>query len=183
MAGAVDGVPTVEFEVGAQCSPHSRISGPTRFMVKFAYLSKAEGVNVTSFITTELGGGPENIDVLWTGFDIPSKGYVSSIFPGADVKGEFFCQQKEAVKRLQFSYYPSANLKIGLSRNGSPTTEEIDMIDSPKHRSVLDIYPASSETPTYEVGRGTNSPYWIQISLPIHAPPSLETTIQYGFLQ
>lgn len=169
-----------EWSVTARCDPHSLVSGPQNLQFQILFItSPTASPQVSGWMMADAPANTLTSPVRheW-GKPLPE--WVSVIFPGPLITGNFYCQQEWADKQLHLSYTRQPQIRLGLSRDGQVTSDELDPINSPM-RNTLTVG-RSPENPTvYQAGGPGNAPYWIQLSIPIRAQPSASSSVHYQF--
>lgn len=166
---------TLDFDVVAQCLPHSAINHPEAMRLRFANTSTRQGTVLDAFLSVD--GAPE----LGTGmhrWDFPDEGWLSVLFEGPTVESELYCQDTTARKGLELSYYPQEKTRIFLARAAEFSQEELAGMDDAS-ATVLEMNAEGPHGNRYRAGQGSSTPYWLQFSVPVHSQGSVETAIRY----
>lgn len=169
---------SVEWEMSAQCLPHSDLEVPQRMSVRYSYLPSVDAAaQVQAFLSVD--GSPE---VASTGYRwaIPSPDWISVIFRGPSARAHLYCQENRSDKLLSLSYSHKETLRIFLSRAGDISQEELNPLDQ-FSRSSLQVPAQGNEHSEYSAGEGTSLPYWLQFSTPVNFFSAGETVVKYHF--
>ncbi len=167
----------MEWEVSAQCLPHSDLEVPQRAHIRYAYLPSMDAAaQVQAFLSVD--GAPEVALTRYAWGD-PSPGWISILFKGPAVRAHSYCQENQNDKLLSLSYSRKENLQVFLSRAGEVSREELNPLDQ-FQRSTLHVPAQGSEHSEYSAGEGTSLPYWLQFSTPINFFSKEETVIKYN---
>lgn len=166
-----------EWEVSAQCLSHSETSGPQGMQVRYMYQTHASGAQLQGFLTVD---GGLNLPSSREGWDTPNQGWVSVLFKGPPIQSKLYCQDVLGPKTLHLSYYPHQGSKIYFSPQEMFSNQELDFVDGGAPKSHMTLWPGGEAQNEYLAGAGTPNPYWLQFSVPIHSPHSIETAIRYS---
>lgn len=174
-AGALE---TLEFDASADCYPEADVNGPEALSVLFRpTTSRIEAAGFTASLSVSGELIQEAAGHRW---DFPEEGWHSVFFEGPTITARFFCQESAPTKNLYISYQPEQDVKISLSQNQSLATSELDSMYSNVKKSLVTVIPNGNDA-FYSAGRGTQSPYWLTFSAPVHSSHDINTTVKYEF--
>lgn len=168
-----------EFSVWARCDPHSQVSVPQQIWVQVTFGSSSTSPTAIATMSSFGSRGLESRSTtpLW---GTPQKGWVAFVFEGPPIEGNYYCQTDWGNKRAHLSYVTHPKIKMYLSLDGQPTTQEMDPALQGS-RSILSIPPTPGST-TYQAGAGSAAPYWLEVAIPVYDSPSTSTTMYNEFL-
>lgn len=166
----------IEWEVSALCRPHAEVIHPSVLSVRFMPVSTVSGVSLNASLSID--GADERIS-LDNRFGLPRKGWISSRFEGPPVKARYFCQESPPAKNLRLSYMPRSDMQVSLNRDNSWGMTELDRIDNPSPKTVIEVKQSAKGSESYMAGRGSAQPYWLTFSMPVHSNAVFRTTLRY----
>ena len=56
---------------------------------------------------------------------------------------------------------------------------ELDRIDNPLQKTVIEVKQSAKGSESYMAGRGSGQPYWLTFSMPVHSNAVFSTTLRY----
>lgn len=168
----------LDFDVSANCSPHVDIESYDALTIRFVSKSLREGPQMTAFLYAPQFPTESSLNQKW---DFPLKQWHSVLFEGLPVTARFYCQESEETKDLHLSYYKDQEVKISLSQEATLSSRELDAINMAGKRSFIAVHADSSKKEVYTAGKGTEHPYWLTFSIPVHSPHEIKTQLQYEF--
>lgn len=166
---------TLDFDVVAQCLPHSSMKHPKAMRLRFANTSTRQGAVFGAFLSID--DAPE-LTASTNRWDFPDERWLSVLFEGPTVESELYCQTPDSRKALELSYYPHEKTRIFLARTAEFSHEELAGIDDASG-TVLEMSAEGPYGNRYRAGQGSANPYWLQFSVPVHSQGSVETSIRY----
>lgn len=168
----------LEFDVSADCNPHVDIDGPEFIAVLFFPVTSRSGVGQLSATLFSQGNDPQASTAQ--SWDFPQQGWHSVLFPGPPVQARFFCQNALPTRNLAVTYDRSSDAKISLSQTPTISTRELEQTGLVS-TAILSVPHDDEQTTFHSAGEGTNTPYWLTFSLPVHSKHNIETTVKYTF--
>lgn len=168
----------LEFDVSAECSPHSDVDGPETLAVLFIPATSRDAPQLTATLTLPRLPLQTDLDHRW---GYPERGWHSVLFAGPPVQARFFCQVAVENKTMRVSYYPETDVKIAFGLQPSLSNNEIDTVNLPTNKSQMDVKSENGKTSVFSAGLNSVNPYYLTFSVPVHAPHDIKTTAQYEF--
>jgi len=127
------------------------------------------------------GDYTEQYTAIKNQISFPIEGYISSIFDGPPITGEFFCQESGRAKRLNLAYEHYGKFKIYLSRDGDFTKDELNSFADVLPSNYVDVLPTGEFLNIYPAGKGVLDHYWLQMSIPVKAAMLGSSLVRYTF--
>lgn len=171
-------VADLEWDVSAECAPHTDVQGPQSMSVLFVPTASRDGIGSVS--ATLYPSGMSSESAIGQAWDFPQHGWHSVLFQGPPVTARFFCQDSQPKRNLAISYDRSTQVSIAASQTEKLSRQELSPISSILPKNTLSIL-ADPDNPFYSAGAGTNNPYWLTISVPVHSAHEISTTVKYEF--
>ena len=138
-------------------------------MVDFSFATSPYGPPKINSVLATLGGVmEERLEPVESQFEIPEGGWVSSLFAGPQVEGQFYCQNLSSHRQLLVTYYPKSDLKVFLAYSPSFSNRELSAHPVEGAGTALTLQPSSALENKYQAGSNTVNPYWLQVSIPIN---------------
>lgn len=170
----------IDFDVTAQCLPHSEIQAPQTLQVRFYYQTHRDQLpTLMSSLTVD---GILNLSAQIIQWDSPQPSWVSTSFPGPPVKATLYCDDASGPKQIHLSYEKKRNLEILLSLNENPSSaKEIDDLNRMTSQSTLTVQPQGDFHNEYYLGSGSPNGYGLHFAIPIHSSHEIQTQIRFNF--
>lgn len=159
----------MDFEVSAQCLPHSEINIPSFLQMQYGFVGDAQGSVVHSLLRT----GSEDIPHMAFRFGTPQRGWVSMIFPGPAVQANLYCQSSSSTQSFYLSGDRFSRMKLYLSRDGGFSEEELASTQMTQ-KTELRVTASGESQNQFRFGHNMENPYWLQFAVPVHEPVSLQ---------
>ena len=165
---------SLDFEIAANCLPHSEVSLPAFLNLQYGFVGKVQGSSVEASLRA--GGDPYELTEFR--FGLPENGWVSMIFPGPVLQTKLYCQNLASTQPFYVSGDRFSKMKIYLSRDGHFSDEEL-ALNQNVQKSVLKAVGDGKYKNEFRLGRDTPNPYWLQFALPMTDALSIQGQLNF----
>ena len=165
---------SLDFEIAANCLPHSEVSLPAFLNLQYGFVGKVQGSSVEASLRA--GGDPYELTEFR--FGLPENGWVSMIFPGPVLQAKLYCQNLASTQPFYVSGDRFSKMKIYLSRDGHFSDEEL-ALNQNVQKSVLKAVGDGKYKNEFRLGRDTPNPYWLQFALPMTDALSIQGQLNF----
>jgi len=171
----------LDFSVNAECETHAKMNTASTINLRLIPATTLDSSMLTGILTIPGQPVETSINYRW---DFPKKSSVSVLFEGPKVSANYYCMSPQDTKNVFLSYSPSPELQISASKYEEFSQDELEDIQyNQKLKSHSTIEPTFSqhqdEGILYEIGKGTERPYWLTVSVPVNISKNFQSVLKF----